>query len=91
MAKNEVKTNELVNNDKFKLVEIIGSPFTAIYDKEKKCYFLAIGNQVIYANPFESIEDVQKLIKSKPYDLIINIACMCAEMVYKNMQNNINN
>ena len=88
MAKTQVKTNELINNDKFKLVEIIGSPFTAIYDKEKQCYFLAIGNKVIYANQFESIEEIQKIIKTKPWDLIINITCMCAEMVYNNLNTN---
>lgn len=85
MAKKTYKTIEIVNNDKFTIAEIMGTPFSAIHDREKESYFLAIGNKVIYRNEFETLQDVFDIITAKPYDLLINISCMCAELVFNNL------
>lgn len=48
---------------------------------------IAIADKIVSRNSFASEEEAIKYIESKPWELIINVSCVCFDLVQKQSNN----
>lgn len=77
----ETNTKTTIKNDKsIKLVK--HDIFTLVKGEDKKVQ-IVIGDALITERKFSSFKYAKEFIDSKPYELIMNIACLSVELMLK--------
>lgn len=62
---------------------------TEIYEEifqiveQNKVFFIGVSNNLVTRNSFATAEEAKAYIDSKPWELIINVACICMDMSNK--------
>lgn len=71
----EIKNKKTITTHKFGI-------FT-IAEKEEK-FFVLVRNYVVSAKEFDTLKQAQNYIKSKPWELIINVSCLMQKLIKDN-------
>lgn len=61
--------------------EVKGTPFTIVDDG--KCWRIAIGNEIVSKEEFETNEEAIDYIDKKPWDLLAVMSMVMASKIYK--------
>ena len=51
-------------------------------------YFLAVQNKIVSSKTFKSVEEAKKYINSKPWELLVNVSCICFDIMNENKEQN---
>lgn len=79
----ELSTGQTENMAKY--VRVDDSPFSCILlDGER--WSIVMGDQIVYEETFDTLDDAMELINSKPWSLIMAAAYLYTEYINKNIE-----
>ena len=75
----QIKDNKQNEEQVYKSLQIheLEYPFVAV--EQDGIFKIAAGDSIMSKNEFSTLDECLEYVKSKPYELIINITCYCME------------